>query len=298
MTRFIAHTVATVAMISAFSVAPAHAYVSSGLVFDIDARDASSFDPQNPTVWLDISGSNDIGVVYGVSYDEIGNTMDFSGTTGCGTEHIAFGERSFDFSQGMSIDFSADFRTTDNFERIIDFGNGQLSDNILVSRYGSEDNVALAIYLGGSSWGAFTTTGNPLSSPGTHHLTVTVDDTHVAHWYVDGIEVPTQFNGASSTDGQDIIALPQTVSRQFNEIGMSQWCDRDFDGTLDYVRIYERGLTADEVAANFANDSISDAILEDSDNLASTGFDALVPTLLSFAGLVSGVALRRSRKAH
>ena len=54
---------------------------------------------------------------------------------------------------GATVFSRANFGTAQNYERIIDFGNGSPADNILFYREGTDDTLGLAVYngSGGSS---------------------------------------------------------------------------------------------------------------------------------------------------
>ncbi|MFM6968341.1 MAG: hypothetical protein ACKOWN_05390, partial [Microbacteriaceae bacterium] len=83
-------------------------------------------------------------------------------------------------------------------------------------------------------------------------------------------------------------------------IGRSHWCDPGLDGSITYLRVYERALSADEVFDNYTYDDSTqaerDAAAQSGSALASTGFDSVIPAMFGFAGLIAGIALRRIRR--
>ena len=53
------------------------------------------------------------------------------------------------FTVGIWLNFAS---LTGSNQRIWDCGNGNASDNIIIGRYGSTNNLVITIYSGGSSW--------------------------------------------------------------------------------------------------------------------------------------------------
>jgi len=154
---------------------------------------------------------------------------------------------SFDaiWANGFSVSGWAFFKENRNFERIIDFGNGDGDSGglpILFGREGTSNDILLESWV--DSDGYTNRTKGRLSMPGSvtndkfQFYASTIDKDGVMKIYVNGVKVAEQ-NG-------NIIA---NVKRAKNFIGHSNWCfnDPDFKGVLDEIRIYSKPLSEAQV---------------------------------------------------
>ena len=114
------------------------------LVLDYQASDVNSFDPtQFPNSVSDLAGNFD-GTLSGSSQVSLSNqTFGFDGDGGF--IDVADIPSSLTFSDGITVDFIADFGSADSWERIFDFGNGPDSRNIFVGREGTTPNLAFEV---------------------------------------------------------------------------------------------------------------------------------------------------------
>ncbi len=123
-----------------------------------------------------------------------------------------------------------------NWARIVDLGNGQASDNIVIASP-SEGRIVAEIRQGSTVVGAiefdnFYTIGE------TFHIALSVDADGHMHLYKNGEEV------ADNPDGQ----VPNDLVRTSNYIGKSNWGgDADTDGTIDDLVIVDKSLSADRI---------------------------------------------------
>ena len=160
--------------------------------------------------------------------------MTFDGTD----DYISCGTLSFNFSQGITVEAVANFTNVGAWQRIIDFGNGSASNNILLARYGSTDNLYFEIYNGSSST-SINTSGGILNSQLCHYV-VTVNGA-IAYVYRNGVLLNS---GTFAT-------VPTTVSRTNCYIGKSNWADYYYQGIIPITKLYNRALTALEVKQNY-----------------------------------------------
>jgi hypothetical protein len=160
--------------------------------------------------------------------------MTFDGTD----DYVNCGTLSLNFSQGITVEAVANFTSVLAWQRIIDFGNGAGSNNILLARYGWSDDLWFEIYNGGSST-VINTTGGILNSQLCHYM-VTVNGT-TAYVYRNGVLINS---GTFAT-------VPTTVSRTNCYIGKSNWADYYYQGIIPVVKMYNRALSAGEVRQNY-----------------------------------------------
>jgi hypothetical protein len=160
--------------------------------------------------------------------------MTFDGTD----DYISCGTLSFNFSQGITVEAVANFTNVGAWQRIMDFGNGSASNNILFSRYGSTDNLFFEIYNGASS--TFINTSGGIVQNQLCHYVATVNGA-MAYVYRNGVLINS---GTFAT-------VPTTVSRTNCYIGKSNWADEYFQGQIPITKIYNRALTTQEVRQNY-----------------------------------------------
>jgi hypothetical protein len=232
--------------------APAQAAYTSGALMHWDAGNISSYSGSG-TTWSDLSG-NAQTATFSASpsfSSSNGGTLALSGAT---PPYATLGSNSSNFSAGFSATFYADFGSAQSWERIIDFGGGQSSSNIVVAREGVTDNLLLSFYDGSTQLGYCKAIS--IIMRGLIHYSVTADGTN-CYFYRNG----SLWNSVSRFDTNDasvsaMTAVPRTVTRTNNYIGKSNWSqDAAFDGVLGELSIYNRGLSAAEVYANFMAES-------------------------------------------
>lgn len=218
---------------------PAQAAISTnGLVLHLDAGNSGSY-PGSGTTWTDISGSGINGTLTnGPTYSA--NNGGFIGFDAV-NDYVNFGSISTNFSSGFSASFYANMgASTQSWERIFDFGNGQSNDNILIGRSGNTDNLAFEIYSSSTSLGQCISAGL-ISNNTWAHYTLTVDGTN-CRWYRNG-------NLVSSTS---YTGLPRNVTRTSNFLGRSNWSgDGYFESGISEISLYNRAINAGEVWQNF-----------------------------------------------
>jgi hypothetical protein len=299
------------------TVTPAQAYVTDGLYLYMDARDTNSYSVGNQTQWNDASVNLRNGTIYGsVTLDNATDALFFDGTA-VGTNYVDLSGDFNDWGSGFTIEFIGEFgANVDNWERVFDFGNGAGSDNVWVGRlYGTQD-LTLEYFDGSTNLGRCHTSNGALSGREMHHWIITVDSTAKCRIYQDGAEVATSLQSGSGSpvsgptmDGSVYASLPQNIARTNNYVGRSNWPDRDFEGSIQMVRIYTRPLTVDEVDSA---DVLTPSEEEggggetggdngggtDTGSLASTGFDPMTLAGISILAVAAGLVILRRRVRH
>jgi hypothetical protein len=130
--------------------------------------------------------------------------------------------------------------TAGSFERIIDFGNGAPSDNIIFCRNGTTGDARLEIYRGTTS--AVTIGAAIVSGISCYCVTIRYDGTNSTNnFYVNNVLKTTQTVPTNN--------LPALVQRGTNYVGRSWWgADAYFSGTMSVVQLYNVELSAAQIS--------------------------------------------------
>jgi len=158
------------------------------------------------------------------------------------------------FSSGITVDAYLNFGSSaDLWERIMDFGNGLPSDNILFARNGTTSNLIFEIYNGTTGLSPYKSQcqSNSAITSGFARYTVTVDADKVCKLYKDGVLLTINTCMGSTSSPCTLNQLPVTVTRTLNYIARSNWYlyDPAFEGSFRAIRIYTKALTQDEITA-------------------------------------------------
>ncbi|MFO0941658.1 MAG: LamG-like jellyroll fold domain-containing protein, partial [Pirellulales bacterium] len=118
-----------------------------------------------------------------------------------------------------------------------------LGDSLLLRLQSSGTNLITAAWYNGTTWNSVTYDyGTNIAGTGWHHVALTFNDTgNAAILYLDGVQV-------ASTSTTDSIAYTQGANSFIGKHGNGQ-TTYDFSGSIDDARVYNRVLTAAEVAS-------------------------------------------------
>jgi hypothetical protein len=252
--------------------APAQAYVTDGLMIYLDASKTSSYGGSG-TTWTDISGSGRHGTLTGgVTFDAATQSMRFAGGAN-GSGFVDLDGDFNNFANGLTIEFEGEFGAARSpWERVFDFALAQsssLSDignvaNVFwVGQIGSRNELTLETWINGTNQGRCHTDvpGGALGPAGdrTLHKWVLTLDGYVCRIYKDGVELPTRVASAAnanlditpSVPNGSAYPLPLTTTRTSAFLGRSNFtADGDLEGSIRYIRIYNKYLTPEEVTDN------------------------------------------------
>jgi len=185
------------------------------------------------TSWTDTSGQGNTTTLY--NSPTLSSTQDgivgFNGLNQYGIAPSGFD----DFSNGITVLSFVNFNGNSLWERILDFGNGQESDNIIFGREGITNNLLFEIRQGPTQ--VFTQSiSNGISNNDWGFYVGRLDGTTY-----------TLFNHSLSVSGSSSI-LPNVITRNNNYIGRSNWAgDEFFDGSIGIVAVYDRALTDSQI---------------------------------------------------
>ena len=130
-----------------------------------------------------------------------------------------------------------------NYQRLFDFGNGQQSDNLLVSLSGSTIPVYFRIFNG--NVGYYHDTDIFLSLLNWHHLSFVIKESKT-FLYLNGSLI-----GSSYFDVPNII---RKINRTRCFIGKSNWNDLYSDSDFDDIKIFDGALKGDQIKKEYLAD--------------------------------------------
>ncbi|MBI5631876.1 MAG: carboxypeptidase regulatory-like domain-containing protein [Nitrospirae bacterium] len=186
---------------------------------------------------FDRSGAYDGTLMNGSTFapGKVGQAFSFDGVN----DYVDLPDGFANFTSGFTVDLWANPTASTYWARFIDFGNGPANNNIVFARETTTNNLVFEVYNGASSTGkvhAF----DAITNDEWHYYAVTQDETGQVKIYKDGLPLVT-----TGTTG-----VPNNVTRVNNHIGKSDWGgDGYYAGTMDEVEIFNRALSADEIAA-------------------------------------------------
>jgi hypothetical protein len=178
-------------------------------------------------------GTND-GTVTGASLstDRFGNpnmAYDFDGVD----DYISFPSDIY-FDGAFTVSAWANIRTVQSWCRLLDFGNGSNSDNVLLAFSGASSGNFVAEVIGGGQ--LYSNTTFPLNN--WTFICVTLDSDNILSIYENNVLSSSML----------VSLMPQNIIRTLNYLGKSNWgFDAYADGQIDDVRIYNRALSTSEI---------------------------------------------------
>jgi hypothetical protein len=231
-----------------FTVPAASAAVSTGVGVTSNGL-LLYFDPANPTAYngsnlRDLSGNGYDATFYRTGFwpaeeTSRGKYLGFDGNGGY--LDLANNLSGVSWSSGVSISFYANFGGgANNFERIIDFGNGAEADNIVVGRHGTSTSIFAEIFESNVG-GQCVSDSGAISNATWDFWTVTFDGSN-CKIYKNNSLIKTMPNSKKPRSG---------VIRNNAFIGKSNWADAAFEGGISDLAIYNRILSSSEMIQNY-----------------------------------------------
>ena len=298
----------------------ASAYETDGLMFFYDFRTLSNTNTTlaNGTSLNDLSGNNRNGSVVsvnGLNFNATTQALEFPGGNN-GTAYVNLSGDFSNFSSGITIEFEGEFGSTRSaWERIFDFGNTDgsgLNNNFWVGHMDTSNELALETWHNGVNQGRCHTDtgGTALGANGTRTFAkwvLTVGDENgvtKCRIYKDGVELRTGLRDgnyqivSSNNLGGTTYSLPLVKTRNNNYLGRSNWAaDRDLEGSIRYLRLYNQVLSPEEVLNNATNSSIPTVnnTQTETPTLAKTGVNSGV-IAMGLIALAGGLFLTLRRK--
>ena len=198
-------------------------------------------DEQTGTLAEDLSGRQNYGVLKnGLSFDTnsvlapLGYGLRLDGVD----DYVELPAGFDEFDNGFSMSFWAYPTAVKNWARFIDLGNGPSNDNIIVTREGTTNHLAVRIYEGGSA-GSLVRASDAIELNKAQFFAVTVSNRSSNN-------VKIYKNGQLIQTGTT--AIPRSIWRTANYIGRSNWsADSYYQGSLDDIRVFDYALSESEV---------------------------------------------------
>ncbi len=171
-----------------------------------------------------------------------GNALNFNGTSSyvnCGTVSTTS-----NFSNGFTYMGWVNWTSFNSYSRLLDFGTGQASNNIVIANYTTTGQLIFSNYNGATA-NQFITTAVVLMNQWVH-VAATINSSGVGTIYING-----QVAGSAN------IGIPVNIARTNCYLGRSNWStDTYFNGSMDNFRVYERALSQAEIQAGMGNDVV------------------------------------------
>lgn len=170
-------------------------------------------------------------------------------------------------STGLTFAFWFNSVSNGVWARIIDFGNGQATDNIIMGINGN--NLFLSVYSGSVSASEPLAVITNINDGVWRHVVWTLDPSGVWTVYLNGV-VTWQVTG---------YAYPAAIARSSNFLGKSNWLsDPYFSGGLDEFRIYHRVLTSSDAQLLYSGDDSFSTAYGAAACIVSTSSPTTIPT--------------------
>lgn len=137
-----------------------------------------------------------------------------------------------DFTGGTTVYVVAKPKSSANWARFIDFGNGESANNIVFTRYGTNPTIQFGVF-NGSSYTSFDTTNAILNNINSIYGAI-----------IPGASAGTSVTASILRNGSTLntgsIKVPNNTDRSNNYIGRSNWsADSYYDGEFYEVIIYQ-----------------------------------------------------------
>ena len=191
------------------------------------------------TTTKDLSGwSNHGTLVNGPTWTtgRVGNCLSFDGSD----DYVDVND--FQLGGEITVEGWIYPRAHQNWQRMIDFGNGEYADNILITTSrGTTGKPYFEVFIGGTAYKA--------SSPDA----ISLNSWHFLVGVVGGGRVKLYVDNVLKADVAGPSGLNNLI-RKNNYIGRSNWsANAYFKGLIDEVRIYNRALSASEIQDHYLN---------------------------------------------
>lgn len=185
------------------------------------------------------------------------NNLTLSGSATLGTALEMNGSEGYAEIAGLETGGAMSISTWvkfDNFDqrwsRVFDFGNGVADNNILLAHIGNTNTLGFHVYQGqGSPADGELNISDFFTAGEWVHVTATIGNDGTMSIYKNG-----------ELAGQTAGAVPNTMVRNNNYLGKSNWNDGYHDGSIDEFTIYSQELSAAEVKAVFAASSVENQL--------------------------------------
>jgi hypothetical protein len=145
--------------------------------------------------------------------------------------------------------FSGDFTMTawiylksyQSNSRIFDFGNGQDSDNVLLTMVGTTPQIKGNIYK------------KHITSSIITPSIINLNEWYFISFFLSGTTGYIYLNGGQVATGT--LNVPNNIIRTSNYIGKSNWVNQNADAVYDEIKIYQVALSSNDIMKEYRNSS-------------------------------------------
>lgn len=222
---------------------------------------------------LDASGRSCHGTLKnGLTFDTgstagaVGQALSFDGVD----DYIALNPAAVDKrNDGFTVALWAYPKAVHWWARFIDFGNGSSSDNILLARRESSNDLVFKVYNGAAA-GAEIRAANAIELNKWQFFAAAVDSAGSVRIYKNG-----QLIQSGTT------AAPKSIYRSNLYVGRSNWSsDAHYNGAMDDIRIYNCRLSDAEISAIYQNNRMDGPVpFSGADNVSPETVLTFLPAL-------------------
>jgi hypothetical protein len=211
--------------------------VTSGLVLCLDAANRKSY-PTTGTTWTDLSGNGNHATLFNTPIwsNTNGGTFTFDSTS----DYAEVPDGFANFTSGITVFAFVNMGAANSWERIIDFGGPAEGQNSILFARSGTSNTLIFQFIGIS--------GNP-SISATNGI---VNNTIACYAGTANGTTGALYRNGVSILSQSFTSLPPNATRTNCWIGRSNFYqDPYFQGTMHLILIYNRALSATEIAQNY-----------------------------------------------
>lgn len=155
-------------------------------------------------------------------------------------DYVALPAVNNDYSQGFTVEAWVQYSSfQQSWSRIIDFGNGQGQNNIVLGHVGTSKDIGFHLYTTAEGC-KIIEIANALEIGKWTHIAVTISKSREGKLYQNGQLVQSK-----------PFPLPDNVNRKLNYIAKSHWSqDGYFEGKIAEVRVWNIARTPEEIKQN------------------------------------------------
>ena len=155
-------------------------------------------------------------------------------------DYVALPAVNNDYSQGFTVEAWVQYSSfQQSWSRIIEFGNGQGQNNIVLGHVGTSKDIGFHLYTTAEGR-KMIEIANALEIGKWTHIAVTISKSREGKLYQNGQLVQSK-----------LLLLPDNVNRKLNYIAKSNWPqDGYFEGKIAEVRVWNIARTPEEIKQN------------------------------------------------
>ncbi|MEY4988628.1 MAG: hypothetical protein RI933_261 [Actinomycetota bacterium] len=223
------------------------AVVQAGLLMHFDAACPGS----NPTTsWSDLSGQgNNMTFATNAPTRSTADGSSYAFNS-ASSQYGYLGAKTFNFTNGFSASFWTNFGTRENWERVFDFGNGEVNDNMWIGRIYGTNHIGMEIINNSSTVGRCVAEDAIVDNQWAHFTFVIKADKSCLI-YKNGVELARSTNTTHTILAASSFDLPNGDTRTNTYFGRSNWADPYLGGGIGDFAMYNAALSASDVSANY-----------------------------------------------